>query len=331
MINSFFLLLATLQKTVKNPPPAKKATVKPKTGILINKNEPVLVNKVQQDVPEVNHFEKSHPKDVIEIHREAIEAKEKEKEKEKVVRKPKKVDEVQIVKKKKSDNLAIAPPASITVPVNSQSEEETEIASLIRSLGKAELTRNQIQILIDFLLNKQQDTVAKEPTEWSEGKTDVLQKLKKQLSEKEEQLRNEQASLLALTAKLKELRNEYNTEKSQFNATLKAHIEEIHAKNLEIRNLSQTHVAEKQSLSLQFQQIQQKYLKIQQMKDENLKTIQQLTESNNCLQQQIMFSHQHEESFKSLLAQKDSEICIVKQGNFFDCQKYAKATLLLFL
>lgn len=308
------------QKTVKIPP-AKK--LKPKAGILINKNEPVQVNKTQQEVPEANHFEQSHPKDMVEIRRESMEKekekekdKEREKEKEKApARKPKKTEEVQVVKKK---NLVTSNPSIATsspaIP-QQQSDEETEIASLVRTMGKAELTRGQIQILIDFLLNKQQDTITKEPTEWSEGKSDVLQKLKKQLSEKEELLKNEQASVVALTAKLKDLRNEYNGEKSQFNATLKAYIEEINGKNLEIRNLSQTHAADKQNLSLQFQQVQQKYM---QMKEENMKTIQQLTESNNCLQQQIMFTHQqHEDSFKTLLAQKDNEICIVNQGEFF--------------
>ena len=68
-----------------------------------------------------------------------------------------------------------------TFAANNVIDEEAEINQIIRKLSSSELTHNQIQLLIDFLLNKQSDTITQEPSEWSEGKADVMQKLKKQL------------------------------------------------------------------------------------------------------------------------------------------------------
>lgn len=168
-------------------------------------------------------------------------------------------------------------------------------------MSRADLTKNQIQVLIDFLLNKQSDTLAHDPTEWSEGKSDLVQKLKKQLQEKEAQLKNEQDALTGTQSKLKELRNEFNTEKVQFNANLKAHAEQLHNSKLEIKNLQQEiqflnnkHSSEKQSMSSSFNQIQ---AQCAQMKEslkvhEGMPNVQQLQNDNQALQQDLAVKSQ---------------------------------------
>lgn len=199
-------------------------------------------------------------------------------------------------KKKKSDTVATAP-APVSQPTNAIYDEDT-VRVLLRNLSSAELTRNEIQLLIDFLLNKQHDTTAKDPTEWSEGKSDVMQKLKKQLQEKEKQLQDEQEASVAFQAKLRELRGEYNAEKSQFNATIKAHIEELNNKKKELQDLSseihfvkEKHVAEKSGLTQQVQQLQAKFL---QMKNESgasqeaIQKLQQLSVQHEQLKAEMM-------------------------------------------
>lgn len=166
---------------------------------------------------------------------------------------------------------------------------------LIQKLDQAEFTRSEIQILIDYLLNKQQDTITVEHSEWSESKTDVLQKLKKQLAEKEKALQDEQEASIAVHAKLRELRSDFNSERAQFNANIKAQIEEISMKKSEIKNIiaekqfvTDKLTAEKQTLTVQIQQIQSKLI---QMKEQNsqdaLQQIQQITESNQILQNEL--------------------------------------------
>lgn len=293
-------------------PTGKKG--KGKGGILVNKNEPVLV-KEAPIVEEMNHFEETQPKDSVEIHRNSVKE-ETEKKNFREARKPKpaKVDtppispknlpvkEVKAVeekpaKKKRNEASTSAVDGGVVQLVS----DETGITPLIRELSRADLTKNQIQVLIDFLLNKQSDTLAHDPTEWSEGKSDLVQKLKKQLQEKEAQLKNEQDALTGTQSKLKELRNEFNTEKVQFNANLKAHAEQLHNSRLEIKNLqteiqflNNKHSSEKQSMSASFNQIQ---AQCAQMKEslkahEGMPNVQQLQNDNQALQQDLAVKSQ---------------------------------------
>lgn len=287
---------------------------KGKGGILLNKNEPVLVKESPIE-EEVNHFEEIHPKDDVEIHRNAVKE-DGEKKHFRDIKKLKaaKVDtppispknqpvkEVKAVeekpaKKKRNESSTSAMDAGIVQLVS----DETGITPLIRELSRADLTKNQIQVLIDFLLNKQSDTLAHDPTEWSEGKSDLVQKLKKQLQEKEEQLKNEQDALSGMQSKLKELRNEFNTEKVQFNANLKAHAEQLNHSKMEIKNLqteiqflNNKHSSEKQSMSASFNQIQ---AQCTQMKEslkaqDGMPNIQQLQAENQTLQQDVVIKNQ---------------------------------------
>jgi DNA repair exonuclease SbcCD ATPase subunit len=297
-------------------PPTKKA--KGKTGILVNKNEPVLI-KDSEIIEEINHFEEIHPKDAVEIQRSSDEKNVKNARKNKPPAKetppvsPKnqpdvKAVEDKFVKKKKSEQMSAVDGKSVQLVT-----DETGITPLIRELSRADLTKNQIQVLIDFLLNKQSDTITKDPTEWSEGKSDVLQKLKKQLQEKEAQLKNEQDALSGMQIKLKELRTELNTEKIQFNANLKSYVEQIQnykseAKTLqsEIQFLNEKHNNEKQTMTASFKQLQAKYLQVQESlkAQESSVNIQQVQSENQLLQQEILNKNQHIIELNALVDEK---------------------------
>lgn len=291
-----------LRKNVTKPQ-QKKGKGK---SILVNKNDPILVKETLIE-EEVNHFEEIHPKDAVEIHRTAVkEETEKKHFRDTKKSKPAKVEtppispknqpvkpvEEKPAKKKRNEPSTSAVDGGVVQLVS----DETGITPLIRELSRADLTKNQIQVLIDFLLNKQSDTLAHDPTEWSEGKSDLLQKLKKQLQEKEAQLKNEQDALAGMQSKLKELRTEFNTEKVQFNANLKAHSEQLHNSRLEIKNLqaeiqfmTDKHNNEKQSLSVSYKQLQTQCI---QMKEalkvqEGLPNIQQLQADNQTMQQEV--------------------------------------------
>lgn len=285
---------------------------KGKGGILLNKNEPVLVKDTP--VEESNHFEETHPKDAVEVLRSVKEEPEKKLPRDAKKAKQSKVEtppvspknlpikEVKAVEEKPAKKKRNEPSTSAidSVAVHLVSDE-TGITPLIREMSRADLTKNQIQVLIDFLLNKQSDTITRDPTEWSEGKSDLLQKLKKQLQEKEAQLKNEQDALTGTQAKLKELRSEFNSEKVQFNSNLKAFTEQLHNSRIEIKNLqaeiqflNDKHNTEKQTMSVSFKQIQAQYI---QMKEalkahEGSPSVQQLQNDNQLLQQEIAKKNQ---------------------------------------
>lgn len=316
----------------KNPAKAQQAQQpgkkgKGKSGILVNKNEPVLVKDTSIE-EEANHFEEIHPKDAVEIHRAAVkEEVEKKHFRDNKKAKPVKVETPPISPKNqpaKEQKPAEEKPARkkrnehSTSAVDSGTiqlvSDETGIKPLIRDLSRADLTKNQIQVLIDFLLNRQSDTIVHDPTEWSEGKSDVMQKLKKQLQEKEAQLKNEQDALSGMQNKLKELRGEFNSEKVQFNANLKAHTEQLQNSRMEIKNLqseiqflSDKHNSEKQSMTVAFKQLQTQCI---QMKEnlkvhEGLPNIQQLQNDNALLQQEIAGKTQQLIAFTEEIRQKD--------------------------
>lgn len=287
----------------QNQPSKKKGG---KGGILVNKNEPVLVKDTSSEEA-VNHFEEIHPKDALEIQRTATvheekntrnfrDSKKAKKETPPVSPKNQPVKEAAVKQKKTIENTAVA-----TVVDGQNNSDEGSIKPLIRDLSRADLTKNQIQVLIDFLLNKQSDTFAKEPTEWSEGKSDLVQKLKKQLQEKEAQLKNEQDALSGMQMKLKDLRAEFNNEKIQNNATVKAHMEQVNNLKAEIKGLqseiqfaNEKHNSEKQSMTLSFKQLQQKYLQAAESLKafESLPNIQQIQADNQLLQNEIISKNQ---------------------------------------
>ncbi|XP_055638162.1 ribosome-binding protein 1 isoform X1 [Toxorhynchites rutilus septentrionalis] len=308
---------------------------KQKGGILLNKAEPVLV---KQDVAvEMNHFEEIQPKDALEIARQQKEEDTKVKSQPKEQRKHKNKEHHKTSPKNSGvEEIAITPTAApavvtaatIAVPteakitasvVNKEKsskkkknelltqqlaaevQDAANVQSFVNILGKADLPRNDIQILIDFLLNKQQDTLTKDPSEWNDP-SDPLQKLKKQLQEKENQLQEEQTGAAGLHAKLKELRQELNNEKSHNSSAAKNFNEEMNAKRLEIQNLTQQiqHVsdkltAEKQTVSHQYQQLQAKYVQLSEKHaaaQESAATVAQLNDNLQLLQHELLNKNQ---------------------------------------
>uniref|UniRef100_A0A182QRZ9 Ribosome receptor lysine/proline rich domain-containing protein n=1 Tax=Anopheles farauti TaxID=69004 RepID=A0A182QRZ9_9DIPT len=189
----------------------------------------------------------------------------------------------------------------ITQELAVEMADAVNVHSLVNILNKADLPRNDIQILIDFLLNKQQDTLAKDPSEWNDP-SDPLQKLKKQLQEKEAALLEEQQAAAGLQAKLKDLRQELNGEKVQAGAMQKGYAEELNNKKQELHHLTlelnatkDKLVAEKQSMSMQFQQLQAKYIQLskeQAATQDHGTTIAQLNNDLQLLQQELMVKSQ---------------------------------------
>lgn len=317
-----------MRKNAAKNQQAKKNKVK--AGILVNKVvEPIVVE--ESSVPNVNHFEETHPKDAVEIHRNLVKEENVESATNKYNLGMKKAKHIKIETPPISPKIV---PAKEVKPVEEKAarkkrseqttsanvidngtmvDEEGGINPIVRELSRADLTRNQIQLLIDFLLNKQSDTLTKDPSEWSEGKSDLLQKLKKQLQEKEAQLKNEQDAVAGIQAKLKELRTEINTEKAQFNANMKAHADELQARKNEIKNLTsevqylnEKHQSEKQSLSMSYKQLQAQCI---QLKDslnsqEGMQSIQQVTEQNQLLQKEMVNKNQQIMEMKIFIDEK---------------------------
>ncbi|XP_055676450.1 ribosome-binding protein 1 isoform X2 [Lutzomyia longipalpis] len=203
--------------------------------------------------------------------------------------------------------------------------DEIGVNFLIPLLAKAELSRSEIQIIIEYLLNKQSDTITVNHSEWTEGKSDVVQKLKKQIELKEKALQDEQEASAGMQARLRELRAEINLEKSQYNANLKQYIEEIAQKTKDLQNmttdyqqLNEKYVNEKQQMTVQMQQLQSKLLQEKKANSqEHLQQIQQLTEANNVLNSEIIAKtkliNDVNEQFQKFASEKHQLIETVKK------------------
>ncbi|CAH0728453.1 unnamed protein product, partial [Brenthis ino] len=88
------------------------------------------------------------------------------------------------------------------------------VSELVRVVREATLSRTEIQILTDALLNKHHDQLP-EHSEWTEGPNDPMQKLKKQLAAKEKALAEALEASQASQASLKELRASLNAERER--------------------------------------------------------------------------------------------------------------------
>ncbi|KAK7870986.1 hypothetical protein R5R35_012185 [Gryllus longicercus] len=162
---------------------------------------------------------------------------------------------------------------------------------LLPIVQKAELSRSEIQILIDHLLNKQQNAGATD-AEWIEGRQDPVVKLKKQLAEKEKQLAEELSASQGVQAKLKELRQELNTERSRLSHSCRQLEEALLAKTNEAQALAtrlqhnqEAVNNEKQALTHQVQQLQQK------LNEEHVRLC-QVQEQEASLQQELLAQRQ---------------------------------------
>lgn len=177
--------------------------------------------------------------------------------------------------------------------VASTTSEAVNVNAIIHQLGRVELTRSEIQILIDFLLNKQQDTATVTHSDWSD---DPVHKLRNQLEEKDRQLSEEQKAMLAIQTKLRELRNEWNAERTQAMHLKNAHIEEVNVLKSELNQVQQDRqllversANEKQSLNKQLQLLQQKLFQDKNAQSqETAQQLQPLTEANKQLSAELL-------------------------------------------
>ncbi|XP_011504338.1 PREDICTED: kinectin-like isoform X3 [Ceratosolen solmsi marchali] len=194
--------------------------------------------------------------------------------------------------------------------------------SLLKPLvQKAELSRTEIQFLIDQLLNKQQENPW-EHAEWTESRADPVIKLKKQLAEKEKALKDEQEASVSVQNKLLELRAELNGERSRLTASVRQLEEALNAKITEAQTLHtrmqhilESHSAEKQGFSRQIEQLQSKINEdsaiIHKMQEDQGQTHgqmqQELIAQRKQLEVQFTQMRDNENALKAQLAQKHVE------------------------
>ncbi|XP_023017045.2 SMC superfamily domain-containing protein aluminum tubes isoform X2 [Leptinotarsa decemlineata] len=158
---------------------------------------------------------------------------------------------------------------------NTKQQLTAERDGLINSVRNAELSKTEVQLLIDLLLNKQLEAPAV-IDEWTEGKADPVQRLKKQLSEKEKAFAEEQEALAGAQAKLREVRAEQLSEKSQFQQKIRGLEELVQNKQIEL-----------QASNNRFQVNSQKIQQLQAELNAEIMKTRKFMEDNAALQMQI--------------------------------------------
>ncbi|XP_037956395.1 ribosome-binding protein 1-like [Teleopsis dalmanni] len=293
-------------------PKSKKDKKQVKSGILVNKTEPVAVKTHAAIEEQLNNFEQKPPKDVLELKKQeksqnnniikedrqavkkektnkkekhitekptteqAVEsapivvAKEVKQQEEKTrVGSPKTQQTATKIKQTKKQQKESSANKELLLALNKLSDTDTIGVSLLMNLfRRAELNRSEIQILIDYLLNKQQDM----PSTHSEWSDDICQKLKRQLEEKDRALSEQQEASTGLQAKLREIRTEINTERAQLNATVKAYTDKLQSKEQEIAALNQELQTLNEKVTLERQQYQAKLVQAKQAGSQDLLT-----------------------------------------------------------
>jgi len=203
--------------------PAKKLVVEEVETIIEPESAPVVEVKVAEVEPPIEEIEEELIQKKIPTELEAqIEAP--------VIERPTPTP-TQEKKKKKDKNKNDV--------VTSISKEE----KLLPLVKGAHLSSGEIQTLIDILLNKQQ---ASNGGDWVEkgGKADPTTLLKRQLEETEKRLEDKEEAHKNLAAKITELRQELNGERSG-SIKLKTQLEEINTLQLTLKEKAE---AEKNNL-----------------------------------------------------------------------------------
>ncbi|XP_043503516.1 kinectin-like isoform X2 [Polistes fuscatus] len=201
-------------------------------------------------------------------------------------------------------------------------KDAVNVSLLMLFIQKAELSRSEIQIIIEQLLNMQMDNPS-EHSEWTEGRADPVIKLKKQLAEKEKALTEEHEASVAFQTKLKELRSEFNAERSRLSANarqleeaLNNKITEAQTLHTRMQHILESHAAEKQGFARQIEQLQTKVNEdaaiIHKMQEDQGQTQghlqQELINQRKQLEVQFAQMHEAESTLKAQLAQKHVEV-----------------------
>ncbi|XP_014597910.1 PREDICTED: kinectin isoform X6 [Polistes canadensis] len=201
-------------------------------------------------------------------------------------------------------------------------KDAVNVSLLMLFIQKAELSRSEIQIIIEQLLNMQMDNPS-EHSEWTEGRADPVIKLKKQLAEKEKALTEEHEASVAFQTKLKELRSEFNAERSRLSANarqleeaLNNKITEAQTLHTRMQHILESHAAEKQGFARQIEQLQTKVNEdaaiIHKMQEDQGQTQghlqQELINQRKQLEVQFAQMHEAESTLKAQLTQKHVEV-----------------------
>ncbi|XP_073827251.1 SMC superfamily domain-containing protein aluminum tubes isoform X2 [Musca autumnalis] len=363
---------STAEKENVNKQQKGKKDKKPgaKSGILVHKNEPANVKESTADAPvTTNHFDTKPPKDAVELKKsekkeEKSQQQQQQNKKDKSNKKPANTStenlatEMPVVKevkqaeekirqnspkttqqKQKQQNKKQKETKEMVAGLEKLSESDTIGVSLLMNLfRRAELNRSEIQILIDYLLNRQQDM----PSSHSEWSDDICQKLKRQLEEKEKLLAEEQEASIGIQAKLRELRTEINTERATMSSTIKSYTEKLATKDQDIALLEQKIKTLNDTLTLERQQFQAKLIHEKQTGSQDLvaqlqmlqnevalkdKCIAELTCLVNASRQAVEESQQKSEIIQTqaqqirVLEQQRDELEQVSNNRIFDLEK----------
>lgn len=167
-------------------------------------------------------------------------------------------------KKQKETSLSVK---DLVQALDKLAENQTiGVSALMNVFSRAELNRSEIQMLIEYLLNRQQDMPANHG-DWSD---DICQKLKRQLDEKEKQLAEELEASIGIQAKLRELRQEINTERAQIQSRSQAYTVKLLSKDQELAALNQELASVNEKFALERQQFQAKLLLEKQASSQDL-------------------------------------------------------------
>ncbi|EFN62950.1 Laminin-like protein epi-1 [Camponotus floridanus] len=298
---------------------AEKANKSPKdTPTKLKKNNKDTVKKKDENTKDEKHDSNAHP-NAFSTNKEAVkEIKEQQKETP--------VKEVrEVVKEAVVQQLSNKEPKKMKRKNDILSQidgDAVNVELLMLCIQKAELSRSEIQILTNQLLNKQQDNPL-EHSEWTEGRADPVIKLKKQLAEKEKALADEHEASVGVQNKLKELRAEFNSERSRFLANIKQLEESLNTKVTEAQTLHtrmqhilESHAAEKQGFSRQLEQLQAKVTedaaiihKLQEDQGQTQGHLQQeLMAQRKQMEVQFTQMRDNENALKTQLTQKHVEV-----------------------
>ncbi|XP_069360887.1 kinectin isoform X2 [Maniola hyperantus] len=199
------------------------------------------------------------------------------------------------------------------------------VSELVRVVRQATLSRDEIQILTDALLNKHHDPLPAH-SEWTEGPNDPMQKLKKQLADKEKALADELEASKAVKAKVQELRASLNAER----AGAAAARAELHTQQTRLQRLLEEHhvlVQEKNTLLGQMSESEAQVSRMQNME----LLIQRFTESEVALRAELtaraleagqaredaMLAHQHAADLAQQLQEANLAFADVEQQRQF--------------
>ncbi|XP_044746115.1 ribosome-binding protein 1 [Coccinella septempunctata] len=144
---------------------------------------------------------------------------------------------------------------------------EPGLTFILNMIHNAELSHADIQFLINLLLNKQLDA-PKVLEDWSEGKYDPVQKLKKQLAEKEKALIDEQETLAGVQIKLKEVRNEQLAERTSSNQKIKILEEQLQNLQMDLLACNNRCHAQGQQLQQTQAQLNEERMKLHSLREE---------------------------------------------------------------